>query len=133
VRFVNRQQGSGTRMVLDLLLERARMSGADIDGMENVELTHAAIAAYIASGKADAGLGVEAAARQFDLDFVPVLTERYFLVCAEATLADPRFAATLAYLRGPAFRASLLEHPGYDGTDAGAVATPAEAFGPGAG
>jgi hypothetical protein len=62
-----------------------------------------------------------------------VLTERYFLVCAEATLADPRFVATLAYLRGPAFRASLLEHPGYDGTDAGAVATPAEAFGPGPG
>jgi molybdate transport repressor ModE-like protein len=131
VRFVNRQQGSGTRMVLDLLLERARMSGADINGLENVELTHAAIAAYIASGKADAGLGVEAAARQFDLDFVPVLTERYFLVCAQATLADPRFAATLAYLRGPAFRASLLEHPGYDGTDAGTIATPAEAFGPG--
>jgi molybdate transport repressor ModE-like protein len=131
LRFVNRQQGSGTRMVLELLLERAGLSGADINGMENVELTHAAIAAYIASGKADAGLGVEAAARQFDLDFVPLLTERYYFVCREATLADARFDATLAYLQGPAFRASLLEHPGYDGTEAGRVATPAEAFDPG--
>lgn len=129
VRFVNRQQGSGTRMILELLLERAGLAGADINGMETVELTHAAIAAYIASGKADAGLGVEAAARQFDLDFVPILTERYVLVCGEATLADPRLAATLVYLRGPAFRASLLEHPGYDGTEAGRVAMLAEAFG----
>jgi hypothetical protein len=48
-------------------------------------------------------------------------------------LADPHFAATLGYLRGPAFRESLLEHPGYYGTDAGTVATPNEAFGPGAG
>ena len=131
VRFVNRQQGSGTRMILGLLLEQASLSEADVNGVENVELTHAAIAAYIASGKADAGLGVEAAAREFELDFVPVLTERYFLVCAAATLADPRFAETLAYLQGPAFRASLLEHPGYDGTEAGSVASPAEAFGPG--
>ncbi|OYO29271.1 substrate-binding domain-containing protein [Janthinobacterium sp. PC23-8] len=128
VRFVNRQQGSGTRMILELLLERAGLPGADIDGMETVELTHAAIAAYIASGKADAGLGVEAAARQFDLDFVPVLTERYFLVCNESTLADPRFAATLAYLQGPEFRTSLLEYPGYDGAEAGRIATLAEAF-----
>ncbi|MEW6022993.1 MAG: substrate-binding domain-containing protein [Pseudomonadota bacterium] len=123
VRFVNRQQGSGTRMVFELLLERAGLGGSDIDGFETVELTHAAIAAYVASGEADAGLGVEAAARQFDLDFIPLLSERYFFVCEEAVLSDPRFLPVLAYLRGPEYRSRLLEHPGYEGQEAGRVST----------
>ena len=96
VRFVNRQQGSGTRLVFELLLERAGLRGAQVNGFENVELTHAAVAAYVASGKADSGLGVETAAREFDLDFVPILSERYFLVCDAATLAP------LARVDGPA-------------------------------
>jgi len=128
VRFVNRQQGSGTRLVFELLLERAGLQGAQVNGFENVELTHAAVAAYVASGKADSGLGVETAAREFDLDFVPILSERYFLVCDAATLADARFAQVLAYLQGPEFRRRLLDYSGYDSHDAGRVATPDEAF-----
>jgi molybdate transport repressor ModE-like protein len=128
VRFVNRQQGSGTRMIFELLLERAGLRGAEIDGFENVELTHAAVAAYVASGKADSGLGVEAAAREFDLDFVPILSERYFLACEEATLGDPRCALLLSYLQGPDFRRRLLEHSGYDSNEAGRIASPGDAF-----
>jgi len=128
VRFVNRQQGSSTRMILELLLERAGVAGSQVDGFEDVELTHAAIAAYVASSKADCGLGVEAAARAFDLDFVPILAERYFLVCEAATLLDARLAGMLAYLRGPDFRRSLLVQAGYDGLDAGQVSAPDQAF-----
>lgn len=129
VRFVNRQHGSGTRMILELLLAQAGVAGAGINGFETVELTHAAIAAYVASGKADCGIGVEAAAREFDLDFVPLLSERYFFACEEAVLADPRFAALLAYLQGPDYRRRLLEYSGYDSNEAGRIASPAQAFG----
>ena len=78
VRFVNRQEGSGTRLLLDLLLQARGIAPARIDGYRNGEFTHAAVAAYIGSGMADVGFGVETAARRFGLGFVPVLKERYF-------------------------------------------------------
>lgn len=126
--IVNRQQGSGTRVILDLLLKREGNGGPQIAGFESVELTHAAIAAYVASGKADAGLGVETAARQFDLDFVPILTERYFFLCEKATLIDPRFEATLAFLQTAQFRAEISKLPGYDASATGVVASLTDTF-----
>ena len=81
LRFVNRQRGSGTRTLLELLLARAGVDRARIAGFENEEFTHAAVAALVAGGVADVGFGVEAAAAQFRLGFVPVTTERYFLIC----------------------------------------------------
>ena len=128
VRFVNRQHGSGTRMLLDLLLTRAGLVAGQVNGFETVELTHAAIAAYVALGKADCGIGVETAAREFGLDFVPLLSERYFFACEAAVLDDARFAALVDYLKGPDYRRCLLEHSGYDASDAGKVASPAQAF-----
>lgn len=128
ITFVNRQQGSGTRVILELLLNRSGLSGQEIPGFESVELTHAAIAAYVASGMADVGLGVEAAARQFGLDFVPVLTERYFFACKEATLTDPRFAEVLTFLQGPRFHAELFKLPGYDASTTGQIMGVSEAF-----
>lgn len=95
IHFVNRQPGSGTRLILDLLLAQAGNTGMSIKGFESVELTHAAVAAYVASGKADAGMGVETAARQFGLDFVPLLNERYFLACSEELMKDARFKPVL--------------------------------------
>lgn len=119
--IVNRQPGSGTRVILDLLLTQLGENGKTIAGFESVELTHAAVAAYVASGKADVGLGVETAARRFDLDFVPLLTERYFFLCAETTLADPRFAEVLAFLRNARFHAEVSKLPGYDASAMGSI------------
>jgi molybdate transport repressor ModE-like protein len=128
VQLVNRQQGSGTRLILDLLLQQEGKTGSDINGFENIELTHAAVAAYILCGKADAGLGVETAARQFDLDFVPLLTERYFLICDKKMLVDLRFKPILELLNASEFRAAVNNLPGYDANQTGTVMTLREAF-----
>lgn len=121
VQFVNRQQGSGTRMILDLLLEQENRTGGDINGYEDIELTHAAIAAYILCGRADAGLGVETAARQFGLEFIPLLSERYLLVCNDSLLRDARFAPVLELLQTSEFRMEVNKLPGYDAVETGTV------------
>ncbi|MEB0136804.1 substrate-binding domain-containing protein [Actimicrobium sp. CCC2.4] len=128
VLFVNRQLGSGTRLIVDLLLAQEGKSGTDVNGYENTELTHAAVAAYILCGKADAGIGVETAARQFDLDFVPLLTERYFLVCDQTLLADIRFMAVMGVLNSNELRATVNDLPGYDVSDTGTILSVDEAF-----
>ena len=128
VQFVNRQQGSGTRLILDLLLQQEGKTGHDINGFENIELTHAAIAAYILCGKAEAGLGVETAARQFDLDFIPILTERYFLICEKKLLLDSRFTPILEVLKTSEFRTEVNKLPGYDVNETGTVMTLRETF-----
>jgi molybdate transport repressor ModE-like protein len=128
VLFVNRQQGSGTRLMFDLLLQQEGKNGADINGYENTELTHAAVAAYILCGKADAGIGVETAARHFDLDFVPLLTEQYFLACDHTLLADTRFVTILDILQSSEFRTTVNNLPGYDVSDTGSVLCVEEAF-----
>jgi molybdate transport repressor ModE-like protein len=128
INFVNRQQGSGTRLILDLLLAQEGRSGMNLNGFERVELTHAAIAAYVASGKADVGIGVETAARQFDLDFVPLLTERYFLACSEDLLTDVRFKPVLQFIQTSEFRSELNKLAGYDASITGEVMTLSEAF-----
>lgn len=87
VRFVNRDPDSGTRLLLELMLAEAGLDPAAINGYAHGEYTHAAaVAAYAASGMADVAFGVEAAVRQFDLDFVRLLTEDYFFVCRRETL-----------------------------------------------
>jgi molybdate transport repressor ModE-like protein len=132
VRFVNRQLGSGTRLLIDLLLAADTIASSAIHGFDNVELTHAAVAAYIASGRADAGIGVEAAAREFGLDFVPLVSERYFFVCDADTLRHPQFAPIVALLQTNEFKSKLTTLPGYGADHTGAVMTVAEAFGEGA-
>lgn len=128
VQFVNRQQGSGTRMILDLLLEHEGKTGRDINGYEDIELTHAAIAAYILCGRADAGLGVETAARQFDLEFIPLLSERYLLVCNDSLLKDARFAPVLELLQSSEFRMEVNKLPGYDAVETGLVSEVHKAY-----
>src|SRR5258708_40141293 len=80
-RFVNRDHDSGTRLLFDQLLALHDIDEASINGAQQMEFTHAAVAAYVASGMAAASFGVEAAARQFGLDFIRVLTEDYSFVC----------------------------------------------------
>ena len=119
LRFVNRQAGSGTRLLFDLLLARAGVDTHQIEGYEILEYTHAAVAAYVGSGMADAGFALEVPARRFGLDFVPLVTERYFFLCRNEFLADPAMQQFDAVMRDPAFRAQVAQLPGYDPTDAG--------------
>ena len=128
VRFVNRQFGSGTRILLDLLLKQHGVDTRRIAGYASGETTHAAIAAYIASGMADAGFGVEAAARRMGQDFIPIVNERYFLVCSTETLALPMVERIREVLAGPHFRVAAASLPGIDITDAGTTISIDEAF-----
>lgn len=121
VRFVNRDPDSGTRRLFDQLLEQHALDATRLDGYERVEFTHAAVAAYVASGMADACFGVEAAARQFDLDFVRLATEDYFFVCRKHTLENPSVARLLEIMRSDEFRESVAKLPGYSPRDAGQV------------
>lgn len=128
VRFVNRQPGSGTRFLLDCLLEQAGVPAERIAGYEQGEYTHAAVAAYVASGMADAGFGLEPPARQFKLDFLPLARERYFLLCRSALVDAPGIARVMQVLRDPSFRAELDALPGYDASIAGRTTPLAVAF-----
>ncbi len=113
LRLVNREYGSGTRMLLESLLRQEDLDSAAISGFHNEEFTHAAVAAYVASGMADAGFGVEAAARQFGLTFIPMAREHYCLLCHQDSLALPAMAALLKVLQHPEFQARIEQLPGY--------------------
>ena len=86
VKFINRQKDSGTRALLDELLRREGINSKKISGFADEEFTHSAVAAFVAAGMADVGIGVKAAARQFGLDFIPLSSEHYLLVCHNKTL-----------------------------------------------
>ncbi|GAA6141745.1 substrate-binding domain-containing protein [Hydrogenophaga sp. 5NK40-0174] len=121
VRFINRQTGSGSRLLLEGMLQAQGLSSADIAGFEHGEYTHAAVAAYVASGMADVGFGLEPPARQFKLDFVPVASEQYFLLCRNGVMNSPAVQAILEALQDNAFRERLAELPGYDPAASGNV------------
>lgn len=121
LRFINRQSVSGTRILFDLLLEEAGVDGSAIAGYESVEFTHAAVAAHVASGMADAGFGVEAAASRFKLAFVPLALETYYLACRCETLEQLAMRELIEALRSPRFAEMVAPLAGYDATHAGTV------------
>jgi molybdate transport repressor ModE-like protein len=121
VRFVNRDPDSGTRNLFDRLLAQQGIEETKINGYEQVEFTHAAVAAYVASGMADASFGVEAAARQFDLDFVRLVTEDYVFVCGKHTIEHDSVRRLLEILRSEELSAAIAKLPGYAAKDAGQV------------
>jgi molybdate transport repressor ModE-like protein len=121
VRFVNRDPESGTRSLFDRLLALHRLDEKKIDGFERIEFTHAAVAAYVASGMADVSFGVEAAARMFDLDFIRLMTEDYVLVCGKHIVEEPPVLRLLEILRSTEFGAAIAQLPGYLAKDAGVV------------
>jgi molybdate transport repressor ModE-like protein len=114
VRFVNRQPGSGTRLLIDLELRRVGVDPERINGYASTELTHTAIAAFVASGMADVGFGVAPAAHHFGLDFIPVVDEDYYFACERGRLSSGPLAAALDVLKSDAFRASVAHLEGYD-------------------
>jgi molybdopterin molybdotransferase/putative molybdopterin biosynthesis protein len=114
VRYINRQRGAGTRVLLDHELRRRDITADAVNGYAREEHTHLAIAAAIAAGRADAGLGIMAAARAFGLDFVPVTREPYDLVLTTDTLEDPVTAPLWRLLEDPDFRGAVEALGGYD-------------------
>jgi putative molybdopterin biosynthesis protein len=114
LRFVNRQGGSGTRMLIDHLLYEHGIAPEGLAGYAaHTEHSHVAVALCVASGVADAGVGVEAAALQFGLHFVPLVEENYFLACLDASLAQPALERLREVLAGPRWREILASLPGY--------------------
>jgi putative molybdopterin biosynthesis protein len=114
VQFVNRQRGAGTRVLLDYHLNAMAMSPDSIFGYTREEYTHLGVAAAIASGRADCGLGIAAAAQALELDFIPLFQERYDLVIpkehADSDLLTPLFGL----LANSAFREAVSHLMGYD-------------------
>jgi putative molybdopterin biosynthesis protein len=119
LRYVNRQRGAGTRVLLDHELAQRGISPEAIAGYEREEHTHLAVAAAVAAGRADCGLGVLAAARAFGLDFVPVAQEPYDLVLLKDSTDDELLAPLWALLESEDFRAAVTNLGGYDTTEMG--------------
>jgi putative molybdopterin biosynthesis protein len=114
LRFANRQNGSGTRMLIDHLVQEHEIDTRDLVGFdEHTEDTHVAVAACIASGLADVGVGIEAAALAFGLHFVPLVEEDYFLACLKPDLEHPSVLRLRELLAGAAWGEVLAHVPGY--------------------
>jgi molybdate transport repressor ModE-like protein len=112
-RMVNRQRGSGTRTMIDQLLAAANIDPARLDGYGHEEFTHEAVAATVAGGSADVGFGIMAAAARYDLDFVPLVDERYGFALRHSVMDVEAGQAFLRRLSGRTFRQRLLSLPGY--------------------
>jgi molybdate transport repressor ModE-like protein len=112
-RMVNRQRGSGTRTLIDQLLLANGLRPDEIDGYAHEEFTHEAVAATVAGGQADVGFGIQAAAARYDLDFVPLINERYGFAMRSAVATSEEGRQFLARLSGNTFHQRLLALPGY--------------------
>lgn len=121
-RLMNRQPGSGTRLLFDRLLRAVKVDPAQIIGYEREEFTHLAVAATVAAGQADVGFGIEAAAAQYRLDFVPLATEQYALALRRDRLRDPRVVALVDFLGEESCRDLIASLPGYRVARSGEVA-----------
>ena len=118
VRFINRQLDSGTRTILDQLLASSNINAKEINGYGNEEFTHVAVAAMIASGAANTGFGIKAAASQFDLHFIPIIKEAYILAI-DKIISSPTKSLLGTLLASTEFKTLVNTYPGYDATNAG--------------
>ncbi|MCK5428005.1 MAG: hypothetical protein KAI94_00960 [Anaerolineales bacterium] len=121
VTFVNRQRGAGTRVLLDYHLGILGVSQEDILGYDQEEYTHLGVAAAIASGRADCGLGIAAAAQALDLDFIPLFKERYDLVIPREYYESDLLAPVLDIIKEGSFCQAIAELPGYDTDPMGTI------------
>lgn len=120
-RYVNRPLGTGTRVLLDELLEEMGLSAESLNGYTHCQPSHAAVAQAVANGQADVGLGSESAARAAGLGFAPLLLERYQLVCLKSELDSPAVLALRTLLAAPAWAQTLTRLPGYTPDASGAI------------
>jgi len=121
VAFVNRQRGAGTRVLLDMELGRLGIDPYAVKGYSHEEYTHMGVAASVANGAADVGLGIRSAAVALGLDFVPVSTEQYDLLTTREFLESEMMNALLAVIRSDEFKRAVLAMGGYDLSDTGKV------------
>jgi putative molybdopterin biosynthesis protein len=121
VRFVNRQPGSGTRVLLDHELKKLSVDPGLINGYEREEFTHMAVGVAVASGLADAGLGVQAAAHALELDFIPVADEQYDLVFLRAFFDSERGAQLIEVIHSEMFKRAIAKLGGYHTAKTGHV------------
>lgn len=121
VKYVNRQRGAGTRVLLDYKLKQAGISPSDIDGYDAEAATHMAVAAQVASGEADCGMGVYSAAHAMGLDFIPVGDEEYDFAMRPETYESPEMKCFLRLLGSDEFRSKLDELGGYSFEGSGTV------------
>ena len=112
-RYVNRQRGAGTRVLLDYLLQQEGLSPAAIDGYANEKFTHTAVAATVSAGNADAGMGILSAAKIYGLDFIPLWNEEYDFLIADQYRDNPMVTAFFEILQSEPFRNRLQEMGGY--------------------
>lgn len=113
VRIVNRALGTGTRLLLDQWLQSHGLSGSAIRGYEHEESSHAGVAACVAAGRADVGLGIASAAHAQNLDFVPLTQENYWLVCLKSALDTPPIGQLLSVLQSQPWQQQINQLAGY--------------------
>ncbi len=121
ISFINRQPGSGTRILLDYRLKQIGISSADIIGYQHEEFTHMAVAVAVLSGTVDTGLGIYAAAKALDLDFIPVVTEQYDLIIPLAHFESENIQLMLETINSREFKRRVEELGGYSTEKTGAI------------
>ena len=126
--FINREPGAGTRLILDALLQAAGVEPGSIHGYDNEEFTHTAVAATVASGAADAGFGIRAAAARLSLEFISIVRERYLFAVRKETVQTPPVSSVRGVLKSREFRKAVASLPGYDAADSGATVALDELF-----
>ncbi len=122
-RMINRQAGSGTRILLDYRLDQLNIDPATLAGYKHEEFTHMSVAAAVLSGSADVGLGIFAAARALELDFIPVVTEQYDLVIPDEFFESRQIRTILDTIVTPEFKARVEMLGGYSTENTGMVTT----------
>ena len=113
LRYVNRQKGSGTRILMDYLCTKEGVDPAAVYGYEREELTHTSVAVQIAGGSADAGLGIYSAAKLYDLDFLPICIEEYDLLVPDSAWDTPMVQRLVELLKSEAFAKRIGQMGGY--------------------
>jgi len=119
IRFINRQGGSGTRVLLDYLLQKLGLVKEQILGYEREEFTHLGVAVAVVSGSADVGLGIQSAAEALGLDFILIGEERYDLAIPREYLEEPRMKAMISVIQSQEFKEDVLALGGYDVRETG--------------
>ena len=121
ISFINRQPGSGTRILLDYRLNQVGINPEDINGYQHEEFTHMAVAVSVLSGMVDTGLGIYAAAKALELDFIPVVTEAYDLIIPQAYFESESIQSMLEIINSPDFQHRAEELGGYSTQKTGSV------------
>jgi putative molybdopterin biosynthesis protein len=124
ITFINRQTGSGTRILLDFRLQQLEMDPSAIRGYQNEEFTHMSVAAAVQSGAADVGLGIFAAAKALNLGFIPIVTEQYDLVIPKEHLESGKMQTLLQVIKTTEFKTRVKALGGYSTKRTGEIILP---------